>query len=62
MKSFYIIKEVKDNEYKTYSLFDDYSPITYEYMYDAINLVKIRLNKQQVKLFQIPFTNLWFAF
>lgn len=62
MKQFYIIKEEQE-KYKVFSLFDNFSPIYYDYMYNAIELCRMRLNKElqndKLKIIHLPFTKIW---
>lgn len=61
MINFYFIKKTHENDYKTYSLMDSFSPVFYKSLDLAINLCRLRLNKtlqqDNLKIIKLPLTN-----
>ena len=58
-----IIKQLPDNLYQVKHLFENFSDVEYDTFDNALNLCRIRCHKvlidDNLKIFKIPFTDLW---
>ena len=61
------ITKIECGAYKVTHLFDNYSPVMYATLYEALNLCRLRLNKcrkhetdkDPLIIIKVPFVNLW---
>ena len=58
-----IIKQLTDDWYQVKHLFENFSDVEYDTFDNALNLCRLRCHKvlsdDNIKIFKIPFTDLW---